>query len=151
MHNFRSSPLRFPNFFLNREPKPQNLLHVQPPKYLSETFTHSNVVQWPRLRLHPDQYAHPVSILSNSFLLFWTCQLMSGLATQRFFKWIAKIIKNLCEHLLGIVTSYLFKREAKGSPYWGKQNRWLEASDLTFLDNCMVYVNQRISYFFFSQ
>lgn len=98
--------------------------------------------------LPSDQYAHPVPIFSSSFLLFQTCQLRilrSGFATPTFSKIIANFLKkNLrVEHLLGFVTSYLFKGKTKGSPHWGKWNRWLKTSNLTLLDNYNIYTNER--------
>lgn len=74
-----------------------------------------------------------------------------GLSIQHkgFSIWIAQIIKNLCEHLLGFVTSYLFKGETKEGTYWGKWNRWifLKNGNLTFVNNCSVYVSKKKWYF----
>lgn len=129
------------------------------PKHLSKPPTYSNLVSWPE----PGAFLltnTPILCLFSalSLCLFfspWFCQVRVPevcACHTKVFQWIAKIIKNLCEHLLGFVTSHLFKGETKWSPYWEKWNRWLKTSNLTFLDNCNVYVNEReeIRYFFLS-
>lgn len=97
-------------------------------RHKKDTLICLNRLQWPRIR---PSFSHMYlfSLLFRFFiLLFLIYQVRlqrSELPKQKFSKWISKIITNLCEHLLEFVTSYLFKGEIKGDPYWGKWNRWI--------------------------